>query len=73
MGEHLGPVGQAGEGIVGGLLLGLLPRRPLRRHGAQHLKAQGEAAGHGPQQGALLQVKGLGQPPHDQLFGSLQR
>ena len=29
VGEHLDPVGQAGEGIVDGLLLGLSPRRPV--------------------------------------------
>ena len=71
--DHLSPVGQTGQGIVDGLLLRLPPRRPLRRHGPQDLQAHGEAAGHGPQQGALLQIKGLGQPAHHQLFGSLDR
>ena len=68
MTDHMDAVGQAGEGIVDGLLLGLPPRQPLRLHRPQHLQAHGEAAGHGPQQRSLLQVKGLGEPSHHQLF-----
>ena len=67
--QHQHPVGQAGEGVMGGFMGRLQPGLPLRGDGLQQPQAEFNAAGHGPQERALLQVEGIAEPAHHQLVG----